>query len=303
VSERETEDLVKDRDAARLVGMVVHREKAEAGAIALDVIVWLNDHGVSVVMEAETAERLGKPQLACTIQQWSQVEFILSLGGDGTILKAARIAAPCGTPILGVHLGRFGFIAETHPADLFNHLGRILGGEMKLEERMMVRAEVWRENNCIWNMTGLNDALVKSRASELLQINTRLAGAEFATYPADGIIIATPTGSTAYSLSAGGPLVAPTVRAMIITPICPHTLSARPMVVPCDEIVEIEIEIEKGSGDVVCTVDGVDPIPIESGDRIVIRRAECVTRLIVLNQAAFYRKVRDRYLYGERLNE
>ncbi len=172
---------------------------------------------------------------------------------------------------------------------------------MNLEERMMVRAEVWRKNTCIQMMIGLNDALVKSRASELLQIRTRLAGAEFATYPADGIIISTPTGSTAYSLSAGGPLVAPTVRAMILTPICPHTLSARPMVVPCDEIVEIEIETD--SGDVICAVDGVDPIPIESGDRIVIRRAECVTRLIVLNEAAFYHKVRERYLYGERLNE
>ena len=255
-----------------------------------------------MVLEAETAERLGSPELACTYEQWDKVEFIVSLGGDGTILMAARIAAPAGTPILGVHMGRFGFIAETHPDDLFNHLERILAGEMKLEERMMVRAEVWRGSACIQSMTGLNDALVKSRASQLLHIHTRLAGAEFATYPADGIIISTPTGSTAYSLSAGGPLVAPTVSAMILTPICPHTLSARPMVVPCDEVVEIEIETD--SGDVVCSVDGQDPIPINSGDRIVIRRAECVTRLIVLNnKAAFYHKVRDRYLYGERLNE
>lgn len=286
---------------SRSVGLVVHREKPEAGVIALDVITWLYEREISVVMDAETADHLDRPKLACSPEQWGNVQFIVSLGGDGTILMAARIAASAGTPILGVHLGRFGFIAETHPDDLFSHLERILAGEMKLEERMMVRADVWRGNKCIQTMTGLNDALVKSRASELLQIHTRLAGAKFATYPADGIIISTPTGSTAYSLSAGGPLVAPTVSAMILTPICPHTLSARPMVVHCDEVVEIEIETD--SGDVICAVDGVDPIAIQSGDRIVIRRAECVTRLIVLNKAAFYLKVRDRYLYGERLNE
>lgn len=286
---------------ARFVGIVVHRERPEASAIAIEVINWLNERGLAARLGSETADRLGRPELACQPDEWAKAEFIISLGGDGTILMAARLASPAGVPILGVHMGRFGFIAETHPADLFSHLERIRNGEMQVEERMMVRAEVWRQGSCLQTRTGLNDATVKSRASQLLQIHTRLGGAEFATYPADGIIIATPTGSTAYSLSAGGPLVAPTVKAMILTPICPHTLSARPMIVPCEEVIEIEIETD--SGDVVCAVDGVDPVAIESGDRIAIRRAECVTRLIVLDHATFYRKVRDRYLYGERLNE
>ena len=290
----------------RVVGIVVHPEKEEAKTVALEVIAWLRDfrsgtEPIDVMLDAQSALRLNLPENACPPDGWVGVEFIISLGGDGTILTAARSAAAAGIPILGVHMGRFGFIAETHPGDLYPHLEQILEGDMRLEERIMVRADIYRDSNCVSSQTGLNDALVKSRASQLLHIRTRLAFAEFATYPADGIIVSTPTGSTAYSLSAGGPLVSPTVNALVITPICPHTLSARPMVVPAEETVEIEIETE--SGDVVCVVDGVQPFPILNGDKIVIQRAQCVTRLIVLDHATFYRKVRDRYLYGERLND
>jgi NAD+ kinase len=285
----------------RRVGLIVHKERIEATEIARELISFLEARGITACLDEDAAQRIGRMDTACRGDEWSRCEFVITLGGDGTILMAAGIASPFGIPILGVHLGRFGFIAETHPAGLMQHLERILNGEMRLQERMMVRAEVWRAGKCIQSRSGLNDALVKSRASQLLQIRTRLAGADFAVYPADGIIIATPTGSTAYSLSAGGPLVAPTVKAMVVTPICPHTLSARPMLVPSDEVVEIDIETD--SADVVCSVDGIDLTPIESGDRIVIRKAECVTRLIVLDHATFYRKVRDRYLYGERLND
>jgi len=285
----------------RSVGIVVHRTKPEALEFAQEVIVWLQARGIHVRLDSDAAQRMEQPQLVCNPDSWEQVEFIVTLGGDGTILTAARLAAPCGIPILGVHMGRFGFIAETHPNDLYPHLEEILKGQMRVEERMMIHAEVWREGACIHSQFGLNDALVKSRASHLLQLKTYLGGAEFATYPADGVIVAVPTGSTAYSLSAGGPLVAPTVQALIMTPICPHTLSARPMVIPAEEI--IEIEIESDSGDVVFAVDGFDPSPLRNYDRVRIRRSDHVTRLIVLDHDTFYRKVRNRYLYGERLNK
>jgi NAD+ kinase len=284
----------------RVVGLVIYRDRPEACALALKVVEWLASHGVEARTDRESADRLGREDLCWQEQGWHEAQFIVSIGGDGTILRAARAAAPAGVPILGVHMGRFGFIAETHPAELFAHLEPALAGKASVQERMMVQAEVWRDGARIHSLVGLNDALVKSRASNLLHLRTKLAGAAFATYPADGIIIATPTGSTAYSLSAGGPLVAPTVQAMILTPICPHTLSARPMLVPSDEVIEIEVETD--SADVICGVDGFEPVQIESGDRIVMRKADCVTRLFVKTHAAFYRKVRDRYLYGERLN-
>lgn len=283
----------------RSVGIVVHRTREEAQAFAQEVIAWLEARGVAVYVHSEDAGLLNRPLLICSPTAPHNVDFIITLGGDGTILTAARMAAPCGIPILGVHMGRFGFIAETHPNDLLVHLAAILNGKMPLEERMMVRAEVWRDRVCVQSGVGLNDVVVKSRMSQLLQLRTHLGGAEFATYPADGIIVATPTGSTAYSLSAGGPLVTPTVHALLLTPICPHTLSARPLIVPDNEVVEIETE----GDEVLFAIDGVEPFLLQSGDRICIRRADDITRLIVLDHTTFYRKVRDRYLYGERLNE
>jgi NAD+ kinase len=253
-----------------------------------------------VRLDGEAAVKLGHPTLVCPSEGWKTVEFVITLGGDGTILKAARMASPCGVPILGVHMGRFGFIAELHPGDLFPHLEEILDGKMQIEERLMVRAEVWRAGEPVHSGIGLNDALIKSAMTHLLQLKTSLGGEEFATYPADGILVASPTGSTAYALSSGGPLVAPTVQALVIVPICPHTLSARPLVVPAFEV--IEIEVESDGGEVIFAVDGTERFSLQNGDRVVVRRADYPTRLIVLNHTTFYRKVRERYLYGERLN-
>lgn len=286
---------------SRKVGLVVHETKPEAHAIAKEVIDWLQARHIESRLNEEMAQRLGAPSLACCAEEMAGVEFIITLGGDGTILKAAKMAAPSSIPILGVHMGRFGFIAESHPSDLFDQLTAILEGKQKEEVRMMVRAEVWREGERVHHSVGLNEALVKSSMSHLMRLNTSLGGAPFATYPADGFIVATPTGSTAYALSAGGPLVEPTVEAFVLVPICPHTLSARPMVVPGSEIIDIEIEAD--GGEMLFAVDGVDPFALKNGDRIHVRRADCVTRLIVLDRSTFYRKVHNRYLYGERLNE
>lgn len=285
----------------RTVGLVVHPTRLEAIAFAVEVIAWLEARGVTALLDADTAQKLNRPTLTCAPEGWQSVSFIVTLGGDGTILTAARLASPCGTPILGVHMGRFGFIAETHPNDLYPHLEEILDGKMQIEERIMIRADIVRNGRTIHTGIGLNDVLVKSGMSHMLHLKTEFGGATFASYPADGILVSTPTGSTAYSLSAGGPLVVPTVQAFIVVPICPHTLSARPMIVPAEETIAIEIESE--TDDVICAIDGVEPLPLQRGDRIEMCRADYMTRLIVLDHATFYGKVRARYLYGERLNE
>lgn len=285
---------------SRSVGIMVHRSRTEALAFADKVADWLETQGVSAWFDPSAAQRLGRPEKAFVESELADLEFFITLGGDGTILTTARLAAPLGIPILGVHMGRFGFIAETHPDDLFPRLKAILHGQMEVEERLMIHGEVRRNGERVHQGIGLNEAVVKSGMSHLLRLQTSLGGLPFATYPADGLIIAVPTGSTAYSLSAGGPLVSPTVQALLITPICPHTLSARPLVVPSDEIVEIEIEAD--GGEIIFSVDGVEPFALHSGDHVLVHRADYKTRLIVLDPTSFYRKVRDRYLYGERLN-
>jgi NAD+ kinase len=197
-------------------------------------------------------------------------------------------------------MGRFGFITETHPTDLFSRLDTILGGSLPIEERMMVRGEVRRDGRSIHTGEGLNEVLIKTGMSRLMQLRVLLGGSLFATYPADGLIISTPTGSTAYALSAGGPLVAPTLEALCITPICPHTLAARPLLLPAEEVIEVQLEVD--DGEVIFAVDSAEPFPLASGDAVVVRRSACKTRLVLGDRSSFYRKVRDRYVFGERLN-
>ncbi len=283
------------------VGIIVHRTKQEAWRFAAEVIVWLNARGVQVALDGETAQRLNRFDLVQGDAPWQAVDFVVTLGGDGTILSAARMASPHGIPILGVHMGRFGFMAATVPADLYGCLERLLDGQIEVEERLMVQVEVWRGDARVYHEVGLNEILVRGSHSNLINFQTFLRDAPFAEFPADGVIISTPTGSTGYSLSAGGPIVGPTVQALIITALCPHTLSARPLLVPCDETIEVKLDAD--GGDALCLVDNNLPFALFDGDRVYVRRADYVTRLIVLDPRAFYRKVRNRYRYGERLNQ
>ncbi|MCX6382517.1 MAG: NAD(+)/NADH kinase [Armatimonadetes bacterium] len=283
------------------VGIVLHPSRAEAVALAQEVESWLNQHGIEAAYDKVTAERLNLSPFDCTVNGAEAVDFIVTLGGDGTILTAARMAAPYGIPILGVHKGKFGFIAEIEPARVEEALDKTLKGEASIQERLMVQAEIVRDGEVICRRFGLNEVMVKSGMSHLMALSTSLGGTPFARFPSDGIVIATPTGSTAYALSAGGPLVMPTVEALLMVPICPHTLNARPMLLPKDETIEIEIESE--GNDMFFAVDGIDAVPLLSADRIRIQRSEHVTRLLTFETGTFYRKVRARYLYGERVNE
>jgi NAD+ kinase len=281
-------------------GIVVHHTRAEALDLAREVLTWLTERGISARLDITTALRIERQDIGFQHHDVAGLDFLITLGGDGTILRAARLASGFQVPILGVHLGRFGFIAEFHPSRLFVALEQVVAGNAQIEDRMMVAAEVVRNDEVIENTIGLNEAVVKSGMSHMLRLRTRLSGQDFTTIPADGIILSTPTGSTAYALSAGGPILEPTLQALLMIPICPHTLSARPMVLPAHEVIDVEVEID--GGEVVFSVDGLDPVYLENGDRVNMRRSKHVTRLITDPEGSFYRKVRDRYLYGERLN-
>lgn len=287
--------------ACSKVGILVNSARPEALEFSRQVVTWLAERGASVCVEAEAAEYIGCREAACSEAELAATDLIITLGGDGTILKASHVAAPRGVPILGVHMGHFGFIAETHPGDLLPHLDEVLAGNVSIEERMMLRGDVTRAGRVVFSAIGLNDVvLTQGTVARMMLLETWFGGEEIATYAADGVIVATPTGSTAYALSAGGPLVEPTVQALLVVPICPHTLSARPLVIPCDETVSVTLRFERGQA--LFSADGGPAFPLEPGDRVDVHRAEFSTRLVTLGHASFYRKVRNRLLWAERLN-
>lgn len=283
------------------VGLVVNRSKVKAVQFALEVIAYLTERDVEVVVDSDSAPSIGREDLAVDEEGLRRVELIITLGGDGTILSASHIVAPHGIPILGIHMGHFGFISEAHPRDLLPNLDRLLDEPLQVEERMMVRGEVVRNGEAVFTAVGLNDIVInKGAMARMLNLHTEFGGNYVATYPADGVIVATPTGSTAYALSAGGPLVESTVQALLFVPICAHTLAARPIVIPATETVSVTIESD--GGEVLFIADSYRVYPLATHDRVEVRRAEYTTRIVKLGGASFYRKVRERLLWGERLN-
>jgi NAD+ kinase len=285
----------------KTVGLVINHTKWEALKFGPEVIAWITERDSDVLLNAEAAALLGRDDLAADDATLAGTDLLITLGGDGTILAASHFAAPRGTPILGVHMGRFGFITEARPHELLPALDDILEGRFKVEERMMVRGEVLRDGEVVFSAAGLNDAVIsRGAAARMLELSTSFGDEPMAAYPADGVIVATPTGSTAYALSAGGPLVEHTVRALVVVPICPHTLSARPVMIPADETVSVGVDAD--GGEALFIVDSCHVFVLASGDRVRIRRAEFATKIVTLGTTSFYRKIRERLLWGERLN-
>lgn len=281
-------------------GLIVNRAKWEALQFAQEVIAYLSERDCDARLDHESAPLIGRDDLAATDTELADCDFLITLGGDGTILSASHIAASRGTPILGVHMGHFGFIAEARRQDFPVALDDVLEGRCRVEDRIMVRGTVFRDGMEVYSAVGLNDAVIsKGAQARMLHIETAFGDDVLATYPADGVIVATPTGSTAYALSAGGPLIGPTVEALLVAPICPHTLSARPLVIPAGETVRLTV---RGDGEVLFILDSTDLFRLESGDRVEVRIAECTTRILTLGLTSFYRKVRQRLLWGERVN-
>lgn len=283
------------------IGLLVNRTKPDAIEFARDVVAYLTERGCEVKVEQEIAREIDCAKCSCPEEELGDTELLITLGGDGTILTASHIAAPKGVPVLGVHMGRFGFIAEANPDELLNRLDELMEGDLPVEERMMVQGQVIRAGETVFTAIGLNDIVLnKGARARMLRIQTAFGEEPFASYAADGVVVATPTGSSAYALSAGGPLVEPTVKALLVVPICAHTLAARPLLVPADEI--ISFTIESDGGEALFIADSYKVYPLTTGDRVVVRRADCSTKIVNLGRASFYRKIHQRLLWGERLN-
>lgn len=288
----------------KAIGLLVNPEKAAdqpdaAGVLARAARV-LRERGARITVNAASAALLGLEDLAADEREvLSCADALIVAGGDGTILNAARAAAERGIPILAVNLGGFGFLAEVGPVEAPEAAERLLNGEHDIEERMMLAAEVVREGSVVHSFVALNDTVItKSGYARLMAIRARINDEHLATYLADGLIVATPTGSTAYNLSAGGPILGPGVQAIAITPICPHTLNARTVVVNADDVVSVEI-VPDADG-VLLTVDGQVGCPLDGGDVVRIRRAEHRARLVRLRKPMFYELLRRKFGWGER---
>jgi len=285
------------------VAIIAAWHKAHTAAITRSVVEWLEQRQVSVALGRESAKRLSRPELARDDPDLiGGADLVLALGGDGTLLGTARLAAPRGVPILGINLGGFGFLTTVGQDEMFQVLPAILAGDYQVEERIMLAAELLRRSQVLESFVALNDVVISKGAfSRLVRLHTSVNGEYLGTFPGDGMIVSTPTGSTAYSLSAGGPVINPATQVMVITPICPHTLSARPLIVSADEEVEISVTSEpSGRLELVVTVDGQLGYDMQPRDLLRVRRADFSAKFVSLGRPSFYLRLRTKLRWGER---
>ncbi|CUU08487.1 NAD+ kinase [Candidatus Thermokryptus mobilis] len=224
-------------------------------------------------------------------------DMIISLGGDGTILSTARIIGHRQIPILGVNLGKLGFLAEVLPSDAFEFIKRICKGDYRIEDRMVLEAKV-KEEGVIY--FGLNDIVIdKAGSTRVVDIETYINDEYLITYTADGLIISTPTGSTAYSLAAGGPIVTPSSEVITLTPICPHTLTARPIVIPDDSIIKVKIEFY--DKEILLTADGQIEHKLKPPVEILVKKADYKIKLVKRPEVSYFDLLRSKLMWGKDL--
>nr|WP_162990954.1 NAD(+)/NADH kinase [Maliibacterium massiliense] len=244
----------------------------------------LQSRGLQVLLQQQLADIARRPQLATDEQAlFAQSEMLLVLGGDGTLLGAARKAAEAGLPILGVNMGRLGFLSEIEFEELGGALDQVLSGDYTIEKRMMLSCYI----DEVYKGIALNDVVIsRNSISRIITVGVAINDQPVNAYRADGLIVATPTGSTAYSLSAGGPILSPALECLLISPICPHTLHSRSVVVGPKE--EITLTISDPRDETILTLDGQMAFPLRNGMRVKVRRARAYARFVRLNRKNFY---------------
>jgi len=283
--------------SVRRIAIIASLHKRRAAGLVRGLVEWLESHDVEPRLRQELAARLRRTDLGWPDDRLMEgVSLALAMGGDGTMLSTARLAAPHGIPILGCNVGGFGFLTEVPQAELMAALPDVLAEKYEVRDRMMLRGELVRDGAVRRSVLGLNDVVIaRGASSRVLRLEIRVGAEEVGVFSADGVIVATPTGSTAYSLSAGGPVVSPHLEALIVTPICAHTLSARPMVVPSgEEISVLTTGTVKSGQDVLAAVDGQEAFAVAPGDVVRIRKAPTAAHIVQLAGPSFFAKVRTK---------
>jgi NAD+ kinase len=263
------------------------------------LIARLRERGVAVRYDEETAEYLGTADGLTRPDVPDGCQLVIVLGGDGTLLSAARAIAGREVPLFAVNLGGLGFLTAITVDELFPELERAFRHEHRIAYRRMLHCELWRGDSLVTQYEALNDVvLTKSSIARMIEVEARVDSHFMCIYKADGLIIATPTGSTAYSLSAGGPILFPQVAALCITPICPHMLTNRPVLVPDDSVIRIISRAENETA--YLTIDGQIGAPLERNDTIICRRSDKSVQLVRPPRAMFFDVLREKLSWGER---
>ncbi|HHT72740.1 MAG TPA: NAD(+)/NADH kinase [Firmicutes bacterium] len=267
-------------------GMIVHTGKPEAVAFGKELVELFRQRGNALLTDTSTAEVLGCPHLG-QAGYMAAVDVVLVLGGDGTLLSAARLASSFGKPVLGINMGHLGFLSELDADSFEPALERVLAGDFTVEERMMIEGRVLRSGAEIACFRALNDVVVtRGTFARIINVSTFIDNHHVVDYKADGIIVATPTGSTAYSLSAGGPIVEPLLECLCITPICPHTLASRSVVARPEA--HVRLVLNSPGEEVMLTIDGQEGIPLESKDVVELVRAQVTAKFVKVSGRGFF---------------
>jgi len=281
------------------IGLIAKPQSPLASSAIQKVADWGGNNGIKVLMD-ETSAKLIKGNGLEHQTLLKSVDALIVLGGDGTFLSAARRAANFNIPLLGVNLGSLGFITEVSFDDIDSALAVLKTGDFKIQERMILEMKV-ENGSTIKSKVALNDIVFSSKnLARMMALSITIDGEHVTRYKADGLIIATPTGSTAYALSAGGPILDPTIDAMAICPICPHTLSNRPLVIPGDSV--IEVDIEKGQDVVMATIDGQESLDVNEHDHITVFRSQKVTHLLKVQGKTHFEILRNKLGWGGSAN-
>ncbi len=285
------------------IGVIVKRHQPDALETLCALTKWLSERGIAFVGLPEIEREQIEHETGCQIQVVAEgemperVDLILVLGGDGTMIATGRMLGDNQVPVIGVNYGGLGYLAEFPIEELFPALEAILAGEYQVQQRLMLRVELWRGEELVTQSRVLNDVVVnKSALARIIEIEAYLNDQFVSSFRADGLIVATPTGSTAYNLSAGGPIIFPSMNAMVITPICPFTLSNRPIVVPDDSVIEVRL-ITKNE-EVALTLDGQVGCNLQAGDRILIRKSRTAFNLVQPPNRNYFEVLRNKLKWG-----
>jgi len=291
------------QSSIKSIGVIVKPHQPDALETLCSLTKWLSERDIEIVGPPDIERERIEHQTGCSVEVASEeelprrVDLILVLGGDGTMIATGRMLGESQVPVLGVNYGGLGYLAEFPIEELFPALDAILAGQYTVQQRLMLSVELWRGEELVTHNRVLNDVVVnKSALARIVEIEAYLNEQFVNLFRADGLIVATPTGSTAYNLSAGGPIIFPSMNAMVITPICPFTLSNRPIVVPDDSVIEVRLITEKE--EVALTLDGQVGVSLQAHDRVIIRKSKTAFNLVQPPNRNYFEVLRNKLKWG-----